>query len=83
MAKRDKQPTDQVSASQLKARCSAILEQVVERRQAVVVTRRGRPVARIVPIESEPRSLFGFARGTITVRGDVIAPIDVEWESAK
>jgi prevent-host-death family protein len=79
-----KNPVREVSTSQLKARCSEIVEQVASRRDSIVVTRRGRAVARLVPIEEkgERRSLFGFARGSITVRGDLLEPIEVGWEAA-
>jgi len=72
-----------VSTSELKASCSKIIQEVEQGRTPVIITRRGRPVARIVPLERERPSLFGFARGTITVCGDVIGPIDVTWEAAE
>jgi prevent-host-death family protein len=81
-----KRPTGErrVSTSQLKARCSELVEQVASRRDVLVITRRGRPVARLVPVEAEDRrSLFGFARGVITVSGDLIEPIGVAWEAAE
>jgi prevent-host-death family protein len=72
-----------VSTSQLKARCSELIERVEQRREEVIVTRRGRAVAKLVPIEGARRSLFGFTRGAITIRGDLIAPVEVEWEASK
>ncbi len=82
MAKR-RQPIEnnEVSTSELKARCSAIVERVAGRRESIIVTRRGRRVARLVPLNAESQSLFGFARGAITVRGDLMASIDVDWEA--
>jgi prevent-host-death family protein len=79
-----KQPRErQVSTSELKARCSELVRGVAARRETVIVTRRGRPVAKLVPVEPAGRgSLFGFARGTIKIRGDLIAPVDVDWEAA-
>jgi prevent-host-death family protein len=73
----------QISTSELKAHCSEVVERVAGRRETVIVTRRGRPVAKIVPLEEQPRSLFGLTRGAITVRGDIIEPIDIDWEAAK
>jgi prevent-host-death family protein len=73
----------EVSASELKAHCAEIVERVAARREVVTITRRGRPVARIVPVEQESRSLFGFARGALTVRGDILGPIDVAWEASE
>lgn len=73
-----------MSTSQLKARCSELVEQVASRRDVLVITRRGRPVAKLVPVETGNRqSLFGFARGAITVSGDLIEPVGVVWEAAE
>jgi prevent-host-death family protein len=71
-----------VSMSKLKAHCSELVERVKKRREAVVITRRGRPVAELVPLAEEPASLFGFAKGAITVKGDLIAPMDAEWDAS-
>ena len=79
-----KPPGDVVIASELKARCSEVIERVRSERRAVTVTKRGKPVARIVPFElPEAKSLAGFARGRLTVIGDLLAPLDVEWETTR
>lgn len=70
-----------ISTSELKARCSAVIEHVAREREAIVITRHGRPIARIVPVVEERETLFGFARGTITIHGDLIDPVDQEWEA--
>ena len=48
-----------------------------------MITKRGRPIAKLVPADGERKSLFGFARGCITIRGDIVEPIDVEWDAAR
>ena len=73
--------TAEVSTSQLKAHCSEVVDRVATRRETIVVTRRGRAVAKLVPIDGMRPSLFGFARGAISVRGDLLAPLDVVWEA--
>jgi prevent-host-death family protein len=73
-----------VTTSELKARCAEIVSRVERQRTPVLLTRRGRPVARIVPIEeSGVADLFGFARGSIAVVGDVVAPTGIAWEAAE
>jgi prevent-host-death family protein len=47
-----------IPASQFKAKCLALLDEVAENGQPLVVTRRGKPLVRIVPLE-KPRSLIG------------------------
>ncbi|MFQ5667416.1 MAG: type II toxin-antitoxin system Phd/YefM family antitoxin [Candidatus Binatia bacterium] len=76
--------THTISSSQLKAHCSQVIDEVVRARTQVIITKRGRPVAKLAPIEDKQRpSLFGFARGHITVHGDITGPIDVDWEAAQ
>ncbi len=65
-----------ISASAFKARCLALLDRVAETGEAVVVTKRGRPVARVVPAR---RAAATSLRGSVTVRGDIVAPILDEW----
>jgi prevent-host-death family protein len=72
-----------ISTSELKANCARVIGEVAAKRTKVVITRRGRPVAEIVPVAESARDLFGFARGAIAVRGDIIEPIDVCWEAAR
>ncbi len=48
----------EISASDFKARCLALLDEVAETKETLVVTKRGKPVARVVPVD-EPRSLLG------------------------
>lgn len=75
--------TKTVSTSALKTHCSSIIDNVRRDREPVLVTKRGRPVAKIIPLQPETSdSLFGFAKGNVTIVGDIIEPIDVEWEAA-
>lgn len=69
----------EINAARFKAECLALLDDVAETGQPIVVTKRGKPVAQVVPVE-EPPSL----RGSVTYLVDddeLIAPIDVEWDA--
>jgi len=73
-----------VSTSELKANCSKVVGRVAQQRTPVVITKHGRPVAKLVPVSDEDApSLFGFARGEVTIHGDIIDPLDVRWEAAE
>jgi len=63
-----------IPAGQFKARCLAIMDEVQAKRQAVVITKRGKPVAKLVPVEKEKDDIFGFLKGKIKVTGDVVSP---------
>jgi prevent-host-death family protein len=72
-----------MSAADFKAKCLDVLDQVAERRESVVVTKRGKPVARVVPIINRPKSLWGAMKGELEIRGDIVGPLAVEWEAMK
>ncbi len=63
-----------IPAGQFKVHCLAIMDEVQAKRQAVVITKRGKPVAKLVPIEKEKDDIFGFFKGKGKVTGDVVSP---------
>ncbi len=72
----------EISAAEFKARCLKLMDEVAKTRKPIVITKRGKPVAKLVPAESEARKpLFGCMAGTVTFEGDIMAPLDVEWEA--
>jgi prevent-host-death family protein len=72
-------PEHTVSASQFKARCLAMLDEVAATGEQIVVTKRGRPVARVVAME-QPEGLGGSV--TYHVSDDeLVAPLDERWDA--
>ena len=64
-----------VPATEFKAKCLALLDRVAERRETFVITKRGKPVARLVPVERKPKgSILGWMRGQATITGDIVSP---------
>jgi len=53
-----------ISAAQFKVTCIDVLDKVAETGQGVVVTKRGKPVARVVPLVNKPEEIVGAMRGT-------------------
>jgi prevent-host-death family protein len=70
-----------ISASQFKARCLALLDDVALTGEEIVVTKRGRPVARLVAVD-EPRRLAGSVTFNVS-DAELIAPLDVAWDAAR
>jgi prevent-host-death family protein len=66
--------TKTIPAGTFKARCLAIMDEVAAKHQAVVITKRGKPVAKLVPVENEKDDIFGFFKGKGKVIGDVVSP---------
>jgi prevent-host-death family protein len=74
-----------ISISHFKATCLAVLENVRQTGQSVRVTRRGQPMAEIVPVppDSNDATWIGSLSGTIRVQGDIVSPVTDadEWEA--
>ncbi|MGH7065340.1 MAG: type II toxin-antitoxin system Phd/YefM family antitoxin [Stellaceae bacterium] len=69
-----------VAAADFKAKCLRLMDEVAKDRQAIVITKRGKPVAKLVPVEAEPTDLFGRMAGSLKICGDIIGPIeDAGW----
>ncbi len=71
-----------VIISEFKAKCISILKEAQRTREPVVVTRRGKPLARIEPIlEDAPRRKLGVLRGRMQIRGDIVrTDSERDWE---
>jgi prevent-host-death family protein len=70
----------QVSAADFKANCLRLMDEVAQRRQPLVITKRGKPVAKLVPADEKPIDIFGRMAGTVKICGDIIRPIDdLDW----
>ena len=67
--------TRTIAAGTFKAHCLALMDEVKAKRQTLIITKRGEPVAKLVPIDAEPDDIFGFFRGKGTIEGDVVSPI--------
>lgn len=63
-----------MAAGAFKTNCLAVMDEVQAKRQAVVITKRGKPVAKLVPVEPEKDDIFGFFKGKIKINGDVVSP---------
>ena len=62
----------EISASEFKAKCLQILDQVADRHVSIVVTKRGKPVARLVPMSDEVPPLGGSGIGSAEILGDLL-----------
>lgn len=71
--------TVEIKAGVFKDVCLKLMEDVRERRREYVITKRGRPVAKLVPPDERPASSFGMLRGTIVSEGDIVSPDFEAW----
>lgn len=71
-----------VASAEFKAHCLRLLDEVATERKTLIITKRGKPVAQIVPMPAQ-EDIFGAMRGSGEILGDIISPIDAEWEALK
>jgi len=66
----------QMAAGQFKARCLAVMDEVARTRESVVITKRGKPVAKVVPVDSsKPKKFVGRLEGVLLpAKGDLTEP---------
>jgi prevent-host-death family protein len=76
-----------IPAAEFKAKCLAIMDEVEANGETIVITKRGKPVARLAPLEApheiQPNtSIFGFMKGKATIVGDIVQSLytDEEWQ---
>lgn len=71
----------EVPASAFKDSCLRLIDRVSQTREEIVVTKYGRPVAKLVAFEEGIAQLFGHLAGSLTIQGDVVAPVEAEWDA--
>jgi prevent-host-death family protein len=72
---------EEIGAGEFKAKCLKILDEVQRQRKQVTILKRGRPVAKLVPVEERSASFIGSMKGSMEILGDIVAPIDVNWDA--
>ena len=72
-----------IKASEFKAKCLALVNEVQRTGQSMVITKNGKPVAELVPHRPRKRNACGILKDRLFITGDIISPIDVEWNALK
>lgn len=72
-------------AGKFKTNCLSVMDEVEARREAVVITKHGHPVAKLVPMDASQDDIFGFFSGKGSITGDVVSPAlsKHEWGNLK
>ena len=74
--------TRTIKASEFKAKCLKLMDDVAEGGKEIVITKNGKPVAKLTAYRERPKTLFGIDRGRLQIVGDIDGALsDVEWEA--
>ena len=68
----------QIAAAKFKEQCLALLEEVGP--EGIVITKRGKPVAKLIPLGTDSASLIGSLRGKLKIKGDIMST-GVRWHA--
>lgn len=68
-----------------KARCLKIMDQVRSTREPVTITKKGKPVAKLVPVDEASDEVFGCLTGEIEIAGDLLSPLvpPEDWDALR
>ena len=64
-----------MAAGSFKAHCLAVMDEVQAKRETVVITKRGKPVAKLVPAGQDTDDIYNFLAGKGAITGDVVSPV--------
>jgi prevent-host-death family protein len=72
-------------AGSFKTNCLAVMDEVQAKRETVVITKHGKPVAKLVPVNAEPDDIYNFLAGKGSITGDIVSPALTaeEWGDLK
>ena len=70
-----------VNATEFQARCLALMDEVAQTGEPLVITRNDRPVAMLFPYGERRRSMIGLHAGAIQIMGDIVSPLNEPWEA--
>jgi prevent-host-death family protein len=70
-----------MAAGSFKVHCLKVMDEVQAKREAIVITKRGKPVVKLVPADAEKDDIFGLYKGKVKIHGDIVGPIisPEEW----
>ena len=71
-----------VQAGAFKVHCLRLLQEVHDSRKELLITKRGKPMAKLVPVsDGSHKPLFGFMKDSVIVKGDIVAPTGEKWSA--
>ena len=69
-----------INAAAFKARCLALIDEVAESGEPITITKRGKAKVQVVAVREKPKTLWGATKGTFKILGDIVGPIDDDYD---
>lgn len=71
------------AAAKFKAQCLALIDSVAQNHEPIIITKHGKPMVKVVPIDESKDINLKPLKGVATYIGDIVSPIDEEWEATR
>ncbi len=71
----------QLSAIEFQSKCLAVIDQVIEHHEEVIITKNGKPVIKFMALEETPTHSFGYLKDSVKIHGDIIASTGETWDA--
>ncbi|MEL6580788.1 MAG: type II toxin-antitoxin system prevent-host-death family antitoxin [Cyanobacteria bacterium J06621_12] len=72
---------DCIGAGEFKTHCLKLIDRVNQTKKSITITKHGKPMARLTPIEDETYSLFGCLESSVKIKADIVEGIGEAWEA--
>lgn len=70
-----------MGAGEFKAQCLALLNKVAREHETILVTKRGKPVAKVIPVNKAQKDLQQQLKGSVLSEKDILSPVSARWEA--
>lgn len=72
----------EMPAGEFKAQCLAVMDEVLRTGEPVLITKHGKPVAKLIPAKNDVDDVFGYMAGKVKIVGDIVGPVTPldDWE---
>ena len=70
-----------IKASEFKAKCLQLMDDVASSGEELVITKNKKPIAKLAPYHVRPKTLVGIDKGRLKITGDIISPVETDWSA--
>jgi prevent-host-death family protein len=70
-----------MKASEFKAKCLHLMDEVKQTGKEIVITKNGKPVSILAPYKTFPKSIFGLHKGKLQSKDDLTTPLGIDWDA--
>ncbi|MBW8308068.1 MAG: type II toxin-antitoxin system Phd/YefM family antitoxin [Candidatus Paracaedibacteraceae bacterium] len=71
----------QIGIGEFKAKCLKLMDENQLKRETIIITKRGKPIAKVTAYEQEPIRARGWMAGTVQILGDIVESTGEKWDA--